>query len=335
MKQQTVRTKWHRVGELLNTDAVYLTAPPMQVPERIRGPADHAIHYSEVNAELKYLRAFFSQVQDVPKFAIERELLDLVAETSFALSLRDLCKAKVLRLPFPIVSIEFCLGGRNTIVILFEDSALPKEMPREPMKLPNGSELNTQFHAAVFYVEKDEDGEYLVAAPAALGIGVYLREELDRAWFGIQGQLAAWIPESPRANDVVKNTYQKDAKYASMALQAALLLLTTQGVAKDVVEGHHDVNKSRVRSGKPPIPRHTYVRIGRVYRSAGVVEGDDHDEYIPRKSPRPHWRRAFVRRVRFGKGKQSWRWQDFPARLVAYPTDNVDDVKVPEYRVSR
>ncbi len=108
-------------------------------------------------------------------------------------------------------------------------------------------------------------------------------------------------------------------------------MMSTAGVKKEVIEAPEKLNKKRAESNKPPIPRHTYIRIGHVYRSD---KGNETDEYIPRKSPRPHWRRGHLKMVHYGPGRASVRQKYIQPKLVAYHGPQPEP-EAPEYTVVR
>lgn len=309
-----IHTKWHHIRPLIDADEVYLTAP--------RGGKAH--HWGRHKPSPDKLKSWLEDMDQLPRFCIDSDLMDLVQKEEFTLSLLDMKKADVLRLPFPAMIIEFEHGENHHCheMTLLRDLRYEQFLPWEVSQKHEGKhqplfELGDVEGGADYYgvrtsIERDKDGHYFVLSPSVVVAGVHERE--GKPWIAFGGEAHQLLPASPVINDLVKQTYMKDAGNVFYAAAAAYLLMATGGVEKQVITCEK-VNRKRRTDGKPLIPRHTYVHIKKVYRAAN---GDAADDYIPRKSPRPHWRRAHLRNVRFGAGRLLSKPTLIPGRLVAY-----------------
>lgn len=331
MKQQP-RTLWHHVRGLVDQDEVYLTAPS-------DGKAIHWRNDGYTPNEPGF-RALLDELEHVPRFYVAEELIDLVQEDSFQRSMLDMKQAGVLRLPFPAMMVEFKLNTKyettaHAMVLLRDmkhDGFFPwEEHPDGKAHLPWFENADVPGGDADFYglrmsLEHDVDGFYLTVSPSTIVIGVHGNkagaddEPYDNKgtpWLKMGGESNGLMKVTSKLNALVKETYLKDAGNVFYAASAAYLLMASAGVEKEVIQCEK-LNKKRRTDGKPTIPQHTYVYIKHVYRSAS---GDASDEYIPRKSPRPHWRRGHLRNVRFGEGRLQSKPKFIPGRIVAFQGD--------------
>lgn len=303
--QQIVRTKWHRIIPLIDAGEVHLTAPPVVQYPRWKGMAPP---WEDLGGNPEKLKTLVHACDDLPRFVIDSELVSLIKDQDYQRSLLDMKRAGVLRLPYPELVVEYSAGSdpfgkkqhHNMIVL------------RESTK---NDDSDFPFLAAVFRVHKDDGGEYLVVGPGFTAIDV--QDNNGDPWLRISGYAAEYIDgPAEKVNDFVQACYQKDAGCVWYALAGVLLLMATGGIKREVIDVGK-LNSKRVAAGKTSIPKHTYIRIGHVYRIDH--EGDEAaDEYNPRRSPRPHWRRGHLKMVHYGKGHVGVRQVYIPPRLVAY-----------------
>lgn len=301
-----IRTKWHKIVQLVEEGEVYLTAPP-----KVAGKVfEHyyADHWDDFNPNKKAMRFMIQQFSELPKFVVDSDLLELVMPEGFEHSLLDMKKAEVLRLPFPAMLVEFSYKDTHYVVML-RDTA-----DKSPLSWEGGSVTTDTmpFYGVVFRVHSDEDGEYVVLSPSVQGINLEDRD--GSPWIAISAQSLDIFPPSKKLEGLVHTTWLKDGAAIYRAVASAMLVMHTEGVKRAVVDCSK-MNKKRIASNKPPIPRHIVLSIGKVYRSAS---GDATDEYNPRKSPRPHWRRGHLRNVHFGTNKTSIKQKYINPKLVAY-----------------
>lgn len=308
-----IRTKWHKIREMILSDNVYFTAPKN----------GRAIHTSEVGSGklsgaevLDMIGSFEKEVGDTaPKFIIDPELMDITSEVEFHKSILDMKRANVLRLPYPIMIVEYQHRDTHYMVVLRDvTSAKEKCFHWESYQLLDvPTEHDVQFYSIVFRMHKDNDGEYLVVSPSILYIGVVERHDGRDPWINVVSTAAMW---ADNCKDLVKKTNTKDGAAAAKAAFAALLLMSTEGVKREVIDVPK-LNKTRERSdsNKAPIPKHTYITIGHVYR---YEKGETSEQYNPRRSPRPHWRRGHNKNVRYGVGKTQIKLVYIPPKLVSF-----------------
>lgn len=79
---------------------------------------------------------------------------------------------------------------------------------------------------------------------------------------------------------VSKHADEKEGMATALAVSIALLMLNVRGIDKDVIEAEA-LNRRRVLSGKPPIPKHTVVRVGTVYDRSGRAVGAGSGRKMP------------------------------------------------------
>jgi hypothetical protein len=306
--QSTIHTKWHRLRELIDADEVYLTAPK----------GGKAQHISEFGGDLPYIQGLITQFDNLPKFVVDPELQTIVRKGEFHKSMLDMKRAGVMRLPFPVMIVELpsIMRSSTQSIVVLRDLADKANWPWEQnpeLEFIDG--VPAEFYGLVFRVLKDEDGEYAVFGSTVIKMAI---EEKDGdPWLRLSGSGYELCPSSEKFEQLVKATYQKDAAEVFQALASALLLMSTAGVTKEVIEVTR-LNRKREEANKIPIPKHTFIKIGHVYKHAA---GDEKEEYVPRRSPRPHWRRGHNRHVHFGPKFSQIKLKFIPARLVAFHGD--------------
>lgn len=306
-----IRTKWHKILPLVESNDVVFTGPP----------GGHAPHWDEFKHDKEAFMSFLKIWNDLPHFCIDRELIDLAKDEEYRKSLWDMKQAGVLRLPFPVVVVEFPAtfdptNERHTTrhnIVLLRDLHVKERFFWEAEEVIDDSHTsNCDFYGIAMGINEDTEGNYLNLSPSIVYVGIHLQDGVVMCNVIAHGSGVAHWDE--RIEELVGQTYEKDLGTVFFAANAIYLLMGTRGVDKEVIDTER-VNKKRGASGKPLIPTHTYVHIGRVYRSA---VSDQSDEYIPRRSPRPHWRRGHNRSVHFGAGRQFMRTVYINPRLVAY-----------------
>lgn len=300
---QTIRTKWHKILPLIEEDEVYFTAPKEGT----------ATHWSKFKSKPEVFKQFVLELGELPKFVIEKDLLEISLNEGFQQSIVDMKKAEVLRLPFPAMTVEFS-GPKCHYLVYLRDVVAGGQLSWESPDFASGVSDGIQpFYGVVFRIQTDDKGEYLVISPTVLFIDIDEREGIP--WLGLTGQSYDICDDhSKEFSELASNTYVKDSGAVWQALASALLVMSTAGVTHEVIDVQR-LNRKREESNKPLIPRHTYVKIGRVYRN----EASDHsDEYVPRRSPIPHLRRGHLKMVRFGAGRAQKKQVFIKPKLVAF-----------------
>lgn len=320
---QPVRTQWHKIQEAIKSDNLHFTCPKQST---IGGDLEVAEHYTKYHGDRAYIEGHLKQWDNLPRFVIDPELIELATDKEFLKSVWDMKRAGVMRLPFPAMVIELPRwfeptdsGGQmvQTAVLLrdlsYMDTVFPWERSDELDKFRQGKE----FYGIVVSLNRDIGGDYTVISPSVCAIVVGMNDTNSDVMIGSTAINWGAVPENKETNDLIGKTYQKDTAFIVRGLFCSLLLMTTDGVAREEVEVQK-LNKKRSASGKPSIPHHTYIHIGKVYKSAS---GNDADTYVPRKSPRPHWRRGHLRNVRYGTGREKVKQVYINPRLVAFHGD--------------
>jgi hypothetical protein len=314
-----IRTKFHRLWQLILAGEVYLTAERGGLSQPL---SDHD-HQGKALSKLFDLIHVFS---NLPKFVFDPDLAYSMHTEAANESLFDMKEAGLLRLPFPSIIVEVPIrsGDRR------DEYGNPASLKQSIVVLQEAPGEGYDFVGYDMSVNADADGEYAVVAPSPIAF-VTDKPSKKLGIFGID----AFGIES--LGELAKKTSLKDAGSLWRAVFCATLLLSTRGMTREVIECQK-LNKHRVASGKLVIPHHTYISLGRVYKSK---TGDASTEYIPGKSPMPHWRRGHISRWRTGSFKtpleeRGWGEKWIDGRFVALAADAVvGPTPAPEYHVGR
>lgn len=308
MSQQQIRTRIHQVREMLGSAA--LGGTPVRVAHSETWGYDHSANEEQTEV----LLAGIELLEKTPKFWVEEALMELIHERGdVAASLTALHRAGVARLPFPNMVVEFELGGDHLMVVLSERS------PSLFVDDPGGPH---PFRAMVWRISDKQ----LVLSPSV--IHMQFQEDLggdNGGGYHLIGHSAPYLPDEDMLGPGIQASLQIEGAVAGMALSSMLLLLNTRGVHKEVIEPTR-LNKKRVQHGHEPIPTHTVIRIGHIYRRDGTSF-----QVGERKTPRIHWRRAHTREQRIGKGRTERKLVYIAPMLINYQEGQIP--AVPEARV--
>jgi hypothetical protein len=314
-----IRTKWHRLLELVDKGEVTSLAPKDGL----------AKWHEEAGMDLVKIKEALLAVNDVPKFVVDPALLDLSRKDEFHRSLLDMKRAGVLHLPFPLALIEIpsrsgLITSGHTIVILEDGSryqALPDGAPGKPAE-------DTDVGGWSMTVQSDSGGDYVAIAQTWTWVAIEERNGQPEIKFS--SQEGDWSDAEKAGHpELIESTHLKNSMSVASAWFVAMLLMSTKGVVQDRIDVPK-LNKQRAQQGKHAIPMHTYIRIGHVYQKDGTTR-----EYDERKSPRPHWRRGHIRNVRVGPRSEGKTHPVYvQPMLVAYhPEFGGNAPKTPDYVV--
>lgn len=245
---------------------------------------------------------FFEQVSRHPRFVFDADLVRMSMTDEVAQSALDMVEAGVFRLPFPEISVEIVNPDQNVrdfYIVTLEQPAYSTRITStiacmtERSNPPFVMVLELLFETSF---EKGPDGKLMFDT----------RVRGDEHLINNDDAMAPYL------------------KAKNVAIVCATVVLQTLGLRRVTVDAPK-LSRARVARGRAPIVPYTRITIGKVYRGA---DHDESDEYVPGKSPRPHWRRGHTRRYHYGAGRAETRVRWIPARMVAMAA-------VPEYRVSK
>lgn len=227
-------------------------------------------------------------VQDMLKaasFVIDSDVLELVKREDCRKSIRALIEAKMVRLPYNPMVIEFEVDGKS--------------------------------HEFVYLYEKFD---IATGATFIMGRPVLMELQMETAMVATH-EIAAAVHEneikvSGGPYEAVGNSAHKLFMHSfAVAVHLALLMLNTKGIEKEVVQVEPSLNKKRIAKGKPPIPTHSVVHIGTIYRRDGSAikrEGSG-GWHMPM-----HWRCGYTRRQHFGKNREEEKIVYIPPCIVNF-----------------
>lgn len=234
-------------------------------------------------------------------YVVTPGLVEVMERSDIAKSIMAVHEAGITSLPFPEMLIEFeCLEGFREFVLLrqYEHGLIKGEY--------------------AFIMRHDQKGEFSRSIMKQ-GYPLELGEE-----FGVM--LPQWDVIEVKDGGYLHRVYGRDDSASSQlidsltgaatfALNVAFLCLNMQGVEKEVVECHA-LNKARAKTNKPPIPRHTSLYVGRVWRRDGTSIKMSNDG--AKRTVRVHMRSAHTRNQRVGKGRTETKLVYIPPILVNY-----------------
>lgn len=251
---------------------------------------------------------FSEEITRIPLFLFEHQLNDMMTGAEMHASIKAMSEAGCLVLPFPDVIVET------------EDKYNGMTERRMTLLRQKGS-----MFTCLMWIYRLED-ESTIIPPCGIDVTFSLKDAMI--------QFDVWdtpylvrnvIKDTPEMREEIGQTY---AKWVARHLAAALILLNTGGIKREVVQCEPRLNKARAKHGKAPIPEYTVIQIGKVYTSSGAEQ-----TYDERKSPRVHIRRAHNRHVRTGKGRTGTKLVHIPAVLVNFDPATGEKPKQKRYVV--
>lgn len=268
----------------------------------------------------EYTLLLLDTMQKLPRFYFSSELLGYLDKKEVHQSMVDMQAAGVLRLPFPEVVVEYQnVHGQNFICYLREDK-----------------ENDKQFICYVLLLTKARQGHEVLVRPPGFfksrfvtqseKVALMLTDGVDYVHDGVADAMIVvghQFFNSAKLPSADQQTIDKFSTALGTAMGLATVMIQTLGLRRDEVHEPR-LNRARVSKGKVPITPYTRISIGKVYRG----DSERSDDYVPGKSPRPHWRRGHARRYHYGTGRTETRVLWIPARMVAMAS-------APEYRVTK
>lgn len=326
-----IRTKAHKVMPLFDSGAVFFTAPSKD-DNKDPEPHDLAPPVKHFGFNFAQFRPYLEKIVSFPKFVIDPELQEMSNDHELGKSIVDMKRAGKLRMPYPqmLVELPHNNGFGQHLVFVQDGPSLRANTTQYLDEEALYADPRFDFYTYLLHVAHDFEGEYLVISPSLIGLTIGDLDKDDELQLSLTAMPIHYGCDKDTITKHSQRTWQKDAGMSWRGVFAATMLMATRGTKREVIECDK-LNKARTRSGKPSIPKHTYVTIGHVYRSA---KSEQSDTYVKGKSPRPHWRRGHIARWRTGPIKsedRGWgeKWVD--SRLVALAADA--HVPAPEYHV--
>jgi len=322
-----IKTKFHHVLDLVQEGKYSLT-------QRTEESFDH-IRKVRSWIEPEALRSLLDLTKIAPKFYIDDELYASLPADDIEASLGAMVQAGVPILPYPQQLIEFDDEGktrtgarvRNLVLLMGSSNAEYPYVAFVTRLIHGGSVKDMVFFSAcrIFMAIKISDGteEDGKGGKAAAGTPFVSCQVTPTT---LLDDVAA--PQA-EMKALARRDFHLDAEVSTIALGIAAVLLNTRGIKKERIDTQR-INRKRASSGKALVPEHTVIRIGHVYgrdgQAVGVSSGGG------RKPTRVHWRRAHIRGIRYGKGREKVRYELIHAVLVNY--QDGDEVPVPRARVA-
>lgn len=319
----TIRTKWHRVVECAarGTSAVFCTGDLIGFDNLMT---------TDLGIPPEEMAAYMAGMNHMPRFIIDDQLIEMTADPSFHLSIRDMARAGVLRLPYPEMFVELTADAVTTQIVMLIDMNQSRhglDIIRKSLGDVVDFDVYPFMTMTFTHAKATPNSIECVGIPPCtvfLGMDPNVDPPSLRS-VAIRNRL---LGEHPMVDYAISTTKMQLSGAGAIALFCATLLMSTDGVEREAITAGN-LNRKRTSRGDPVIPDHIYVHIGRVYRGSG----NESEKYDVRKSPRPHWRRGHLRTVHVGAGRTASRRVFIPARLVAMK----DDATIPphEYVVTK
>lgn len=332
-----IRSKLHRAIELVREQQVYMIATNKKMVTATGIDDGKAKHASEYGTDFTRVESSLQGYTSDPVFVISDTVRSLMEGRMNDLqkSMIDLKEAGLLALPFPIMNLEFGYktdaGGHAHAIVHMTDlrgdgvqqafadilAGYTDDVYGHRLTPFQNLLADPDFDLLieVFRFEKDGDGEYLVISPSYTFLGI-TRGKDGSPWVKSASRPFNYFVGMDDIEAIAEVASRKDTHLGLYAFICATLIYNTQGIERERIECDK-LNKKRKASGKPSIAQHHYLYLDRVYRSS-AAEDNTSERYDERKHPRPHWRRAHVRGVRYGVGRTNTKQMAIPARIVAW-----------------
>lgn len=218
-------------------------------------------------------------------FVIDSDVLELVKREDCRKSIHALIEAKMVRLPYDPMVIEYEIDGKShEFCYLYEK-----------FDIVTGA---TIIHGRVILME--------LARETAMVATHEIRAMVQDKQIMVDG--GPYEAKQNAAHKLFMHAF-------AVSLHLALLMLNTKGIEKEVVRVADGLNKKRVASGKQPIPHHSVVHIGTIYRRDGsAIKREGSGGWTMPM----HWRCGYTRRQHFGKGREEEKMVYIPPCIVNF-----------------
>lgn len=239
-------------------------------------------------------------------YVVTEGLSELMERTDVSKSIKAVHEAGIKQLPFPTMVVEFeHLNSFREFITLEQQ----------------GEKIRVEYAFIMTSTDPNDpgySGEVVrrYGVPAGTLFGVMLPEWIE-VEIHSEGYLhSLYSDEKVNLHDrsAVGPLFKALTAATTFAMNVAFLCLNMQEVDKEVIQCEK-LNKQRRKLGKPEIPGHTSLYIGKVWRRDGtsftVAPGE-------RKPVRVHMRSAHTRTQRVGKGRTETKLVFIPAVLVNY-----------------
>ena len=266
-----IKTRWHRVIEAVRAGhVVFPTAA---------GDYTNASDLPEFNP--RALEEMLGFMNNAARYFIAPELLTVMERPDCVESVMALHDAGIMRLPFPVVLVEFDLGPVRHFTLLWETSTERRE--QHPF-----------FAVPISLYSYPDKGDYLLLTPFTIFVSEPFRER-DQVMVRYAGAAAGYLDADylERALQATRDRLlEEETDAVTRGLFSSLLLLNTRGVVKEVIDPGERLNRRRVARNRPMIPKHTIIRVGHVYDRSN----QQHLFYDSsgRAKQRLHWRPGYT-----------------------------------------
>lgn len=217
--------------------------------------------------------------------SVSPDVRDLMQREDVQSSYKAVVEAGINRLPYPKMVIEFdsFVNPRIHYVVTLEEHNIP------------GSKVLIKacahFMDSATGVVDMSDG-YVLALTSPNLIEIYSQALLNDSW-------------EPDIVEIYKGC-------VAFSIYVALVMLNTKGIHKTVIETSK-LNKKRLRQNEAPIPTHTRISLGVVYRRDGKGEYFGGHKKMP-----VHLRSAHTRMQPCGPNNEDRKLVFIPACIVNY-----------------
>lgn len=282
----TIKTKLHILSENVASEDFALTTKGLQ-PFRNTPKFTKAGSHPLVT---KFLNA--------ADYVVDNEVVDLLKRDDCVKSIRALCEAGIARLPVSPMVIEMQLTPAYHDFVLLRERG--EYIEAYFAMLDCKTNVAMVSHEPINYKLNDDGSINTIVPP-------HQRNLLNK--------LLAGAPTfTSNADDANELFFKSQFTGGIVAVQLALLMLNTMGIEKHEVPVAQ-INKARAKRGRAPIPRHSTVHIGTIYKRDGTAErrGADGGWHMPM-----HIRQAYTRRQRYGEGNKDTKLVYIPMCIVNY-----------------